>query len=396
MKTHLSSTGFVAALLLLAAFLLMIPPKRARADQGSDEVTPAVQRLYAEAKAAQQQNDNATAIQKYQEMIRLAPHLAAAYNNLGMLYFNEHEYEKTVEILKRGLRVNPEMPSASAMLGMSYFQLGDNEKAESALRTALRANPGDDQAEMTLCRVLLNQRKLDEAATHLNHFLERNPKDQNAWYLLGKTYLQLSENALKNINEIDPDSVVAHEIAGEIDASMHNYDLALVEYKKAVDKAPHQPGTHMHMGDAYWNIGKWESAETEFKAELENDPNNCLARWKLANSMLEANQSAEDALVQLNQSIEHCPALMQARADRGRALIRLDKQSEALPDLLMAEKDSPSEPTIHFLLATVYRSQGKGAEAQQEMKTYSRLQKEASEALARQASDATNLKNTAQ
>jgi tetratricopeptide (TPR) repeat protein len=396
MKTHLSSTGFVAALLLLAAFLLMIPPKRACADQDSDEVTPAVQRLYAEAKAAQQQNDNATAIQKYQEMIRLAPHLAAAYNNLGMLYFNEHEYEKTVEILKRGLRVNPEMPSASAMLGMSYFQLGDNEKAESALRTALRANPGDDQVEMTLCRVLLNQRKLDEAATHLNHFLERNPKDQNAWYLLGKTYLQLSENALKNINEIDPDSVVAHEIAGEIDASMHNYDLALVEYKKAIDKAPHLPGTHMHMGDAYWNIGKWESAETEFKAELENDPNNCLARWKLANSMLEANQSAEDALVQLNQSIEHCPALMQARADRGRALIRLDKQSEALPDLLMAEKDSPSEPTIHFLLATVYRSQGKGAEAQQEMKTYSRLQKEASEALARQASDATNLKNTAQ
>ncbi|HSZ17120.1 MAG TPA: tetratricopeptide repeat protein [Terracidiphilus sp.] len=392
----MSSTGFVAALLLLAAFLLMIPPKRACADQDSDEVTPAVQRLYAEAKAAQQQNDNATAIQKYQEMIRLAPHLAAAYNNLGMLYFNEHEYEKTVEILKRGLRVNPEMPSASAMLGMSYFQLGDNEKAESALRTALRANPGDDQVEMTLCRVLLNQRKLDEAATHLNHFLERNPKDQNAWYLLGKTYLQLSENALKNINEIDPDSVVAHEIAGEIDASMHNYDLALVEYKKAIDKAPHQPGTHMHMGDAYWNIGKWESAETEFKAELENDPNNCLARWKLANSMLEANQSAEDALVQLNQSIEHCPALMQARADRGRALIRLDKQSEALPDLLMAEKDSPSEPTIHFLLATVYRSQGKGAEAQQEMKTYSRLQKEASEALARQASDATNLKNTAQ
>jgi predicted Zn-dependent protease len=396
MKTHLSSTGFRAALLLLAAFLLMIPPKRARADQASDEVTPAVQRLYAEAKSAQQQNDNATAIEKYQEMIRLAPHLAAAYNNLGMLYFNEHEYDKTVDVLKRGLRVNPEMPSASAMLGMSYFQLGDNEKAELALRAALRGNPNDDQVEMTFCRVLLNQRKLDEAATHLNHFLERNSKDQEAWYLLGKTYLQLSEEALKNINEIDPDSVVAHEIAGEIDASMHNYDLALVEYKKAIDKAPHQPGTHMHMGEAYWYIGKWESAETEFKAELENDRNNCLARWKLANSILEANQSADDALVQLNQSIERCPALMQAHADRGRALIRLDKQSEALPDLLMAEKDSPSEPTIHFLLATVYRSQGKGAEAQQEMKTYSRLQKEASEALARQASDATNLKNTAQ
>jgi tetratricopeptide (TPR) repeat protein len=395
MNRHFPVAGFKRAVFLLTAWAFAFPAMPGHA-QGNDEVTPAVQQLYAEAKAAQQRDDAATAIQKYQQMIKLAPHLAAAYNNLGMLYFNQHEYAQTVEVLHHGLQLNPEMPSAYAMLGMSYFQLGETAKAETALRTALRANPDDDQVEMTLCRILILTQKLDDAATHLNHFLSRNPKDQEAWYLLGKTYLQLSEESLKKINEIDPDSVVAHEIAGEIDASMHNYDLALVEYKKAVDKAPNQPGTHMHMADAYWNIGKWQSAETEFKAELQNDPYNCLAHWKLANSMLEANDPAEDALAQLNQSIERCPNLMQARADRGRALIRLNRQEEALPDLLMAEKDSPSEPTIHFLLANVYRAQGKGADAQQEMKTYSRLQKEASEALAKQASDATNLKNAAQ
>ena len=107
----------------------------------------------------------------------------------------------------------------------------------------------------------------------LNDYLSRNPKSQEAWYLLGKTYLQMSEDALGKINEIDPDSVVAHEIAGEIDESMHNYDLALVEYKKAIDKAPQTPGTHMHMGDAFWHMGKWQSAQTEFRAELLNDPN---------------------------------------------------------------------------------------------------------------------------
>jgi len=396
MKRYFSIAEFGRVPLVLAAAIIFFCSPRTIAAQADNEVTPEVQQLYAQAKSAEKQNDIPTAIAKYREMIRLAPHLAAAYNNLGMLYFNEHDYARTAEVLRRGLELNPDMPSASAMLGMSYFQLGENEKAELSLRAALRANPNDDQVEMTLCRVLINARKLEEATTYLNRFLERNPKNQEAWYMLGKTYLQLSEDSLKKINEIDPDSVVAHEIAGEVDASMHNYDLALVEYKKAIDKAPHLPGTHMHMADAYWNIGKWDSAETEFKAELENDPNNCIARWKLANSMLEANDSVEDALSQLNQSIERCPTLMQARADRGRALIRLNKQSEALPDLLMAEKDSPTEPTIHFLLASVYRAQGKGAEAQQEMQTYSRLQKEASEAVAKQASDATTIKNTAQ
>jgi predicted Zn-dependent protease len=363
--------------------------------QGNDEVTPEVQELYTQAKAARQRGDSATAIEKYKAMIKLAPHLAAAYNNLGMLYFDGHDYARAAEVLQRGLELNHNMPSTDAMLGMSYFQLGNNDKAEPLLEAALRANPRDDQVEMVLAHILINAQKLHEAATKLNDFLARNPKNQEAWYLLGKTYLQMSEDALKKINEIDPDSVVAHEIAGEIDESMHNYDLALVEFKKAIDKAPNMPGTHMHMGDAFWNMGKWQSAQEEFRAELKNDANNCIARWKLANAILEANDSSEDAFSELNKVIDRCPTLMQARVDRARALVRLGKHAEALPDLLMAENESPREPTIHFLLAAVYRAQGKSVEAQSEMQTYGKLQREASAAVAGQANDANAIKNNA-
>jgi len=385
----LFTVAFIAVALVLCA------PSAAQAQGGDNEVTPAVQRLYAEANAASQGGDDATAIEKYRSIIKLAPHLAAAYNNLGGLYFDQHDYAHAAEVLRRGLELNPNMPTAAAILGMSYVQLGDNDKAEPLLRRALHANPKDDKIEMMLARMLINEKKFDEAARHLNDFLARNPKDQQAWYLLGKTYLQLSEDALKKINEIDPDSVVAHEIAGEIDESMHNYDLALVEYKKAVDMAPQKPGTHMHMGDAYWYIGKWKSAQTEFRAELKNDPYNCMAHWKLANAILEANDSIDEALSEANAAIKRCPTLMQARVDRARALVRLGKQPDALPDLLMAEKDSPREPSIHFLLANVYRSQGNSAEAQKEMQTYGTLQREASAAVAGQASDSNAIKNAA-
>jgi len=385
----LFTVAFIAVALVLCA------PSAAQAQGGDNEVTPAVQRLYAEANAASQGGDDATAIEKYRSIIKLAPHLAAAYNNLGGLYFDQHDYAHAAEVLRRGLELNPNMPTAAAILGMSYVQLGDNDKAEPLLRRALHANPKDDKIEMMLARMLINEKKFDEAARHLNDFLARNPKDQQAWYLLGKTYLQLSEDALKKINEIDPDSVVAHEIAGEIDESMHNYDLALVEYKKAVDMAPQKPGTHMHMGDAYWYIGKWKSAQTEFRAELKNDPYNCMAHWKLANAILEANDSNDEALSEANAAIKRCPTLMQARVDRARALVRLGKQPDALPDLLMAEKDSPREPSIHFLLANVYRSQGNSAEAQKEMQTYGTLQREASAAVAGQASDSNAIKNAA-
>ena len=81
----------------LLLFLLRFARLHAVASQANDEVTPEVQNLYAQAKAARQRGDNATAIEKYRAMIKLAPHLAAAYNNLGMIYFDDHDYAHAVE-----------------------------------------------------------------------------------------------------------------------------------------------------------------------------------------------------------------------------------------------------------------------------------------------------------
>jgi len=365
------------------------------AQSQNDEVTPQVQQLYAQAQAAQQREDIPTAIQKYREMIRLAPHLAAAYNNLGRLYFNQHDYEHAAQTLSKGLKLNPDMPTASAMLGMSYLEIGQIENAEEPLQTALRANPNDPQVQMALSKVYIRLRKYDQAVELLRTYTNQNPRDENAWYLLGKTYLQLSEDSLGRINQIDPNSVVAHEVAGEIDESMHNYDGALVEYKKAIDLAPNQPDPHMHMANTFWSISKWDSARTEFEAGLAHDPNNCTARWKLGNTILEANGETGEALTQLNKAVELCPELMQARVDRARALIKLGKQADALPDLLAAEKESPDEPSIHFLLASVYRAQGNTAAAQEENRTYGRLQRRASEGVAAQANESIDIKSKA-
>ena len=365
------------------------------AQSNDSEVTPEVQHLYAQAKMAQTQGDVNTAIEDYIAMLKLAPHLAPAYNNLGFLYFGRHDYVHAAEVLERGIKLNPNMSTASALLGISYFEMGDSKKAEGPLRSALRTNPTDDNVAMTLARVLINTRKYEEAAVALKNLTVRHPEDQEAWYLLGKTYLQLSEDALGRINKIDPDSMMAHDVAGEIDESMHNYDGALVEYKKAADMSPQRVGAHMHLAEVYWETSKWNSAAEEFTAELKNDPNNCTAHWKLANTILEVNGSVEDALTHLNDAIERCPALMQAHVDRARTLIKLGQPDKAVTDLLLAEKDSPKEPSIHFLLSTAYRAQGKTADAQQELRTYGALQREASQATADRGSDAIAIKSAA-
>src|SRR5579859_3052672 len=109
----ISSYPCLLALLFLFASYLQLS-----AQLGDDEVTPAVQQLYAEAHAASQRGDQAAAIEKYREIIKQAPHLAAAYNNLGVIYFNQHDFQNAAEVLRRGLELKPDMPTAVAMLGM--------------------------------------------------------------------------------------------------------------------------------------------------------------------------------------------------------------------------------------------------------------------------------------
>src|SRR5581483_4709502 len=137
----------LSRVVLPALFLCLITMMSAFAQSGEDEVTPQVQELYGQAKAAQQRGDHAGA------MLKLAPHLAPAYNNLGMLLFTQRDYAQAAKVLEQGLKLNPDMPTASAMLGMSYAQMGENEKAEPLLEAAVRANPNDENAQMALARV---------------------------------------------------------------------------------------------------------------------------------------------------------------------------------------------------------------------------------------------------
>ncbi len=386
-RTH----SIVAVVVLSSCFAC----GRAIGQDWSDEVTPQVQQLYAEAKAAQQHGDMQGSIAKYQEMLKLAPHLAPAYNNLGSLYFENGAYAEAAKILREGLTLDPGMKTALALLGLSDARLGRKEEAKKELEVALIANPSDDRVEFALVHLLISAGDDEEGTQHLRTYLTRHPKDQQAWYLLGKTYLHLSEQSLAQINAINPNSVTAHEIAGEIDESMHNFDGALAEYSKAVQLAPDQPGMHYHLGNAFWLQGKWGLAQKEFQAELHNDPVNCTTQWKLGNSLLAENGPPVEALSPLNQAVAICPNLMQARVDRANALIKLDQPAKAVDDLLVAEKDSPREPSIHFLLAKAYKVLGRATEAKTEIETFGQLQREASVATAEQAKEVMQVKDSA-
>jgi tetratricopeptide (TPR) repeat protein len=359
---------FVLALICLCVLTRVV------AQSTAVENDPRVSRLYNEAKEEQARGDLAGAAASYEALLQIAPRLAPAYNNLGSLYVRQREYRKAANVLEKGLRVDPKMSSASALLGIALYELGDYAAAKRNLESALRADPKDTNAELLLANGLIRLGEFQSAADHLRRLSERLPENQEIWYLLGKVHMKLSEEALSKLTNLDPNSVWVHEISGEVMESMKNYDGALLEYKKAVEVAPQQAGTHYHLGNAYWSLNMWDAATEQFRAELANDPSNCMAQWKIGNIILEEHGDSAGALAEIQKALDACPDLMSARVDRARALIKLERHSEAVNDLEAAVKADPAESLTHFLLAQAYRALGRTQEAQAEMKVFSKLE----------------------
>jgi tetratricopeptide (TPR) repeat protein len=344
-----------------------------------------IEELYAQAKAAQSHGDFASAIASYESILKIAPKLGPAYNNLGSIYFSQRDFQKAIAILTRGLTIDPTMVSASALLGIALYQTGEYSQARTRLETVLRSNPKDNAAQLYLAKTLLKLNDGDAAAANLKQLAARDTHNQEVWYLLAHTYMKLSEESLAKMNSIDPNSVWAHELSGEVMESMNNYDGAIVELKKAVEIAPRRPGVHYKLGDAYWTQSQWDAAAEQFQAELAIDPANCAARWKIGNIGLQKNGDPLASLSEIDTALAQCPSLTDARVDRSRALMKLNRNEEAAGDLLKAVAANPSDAGNHFLLAKAYRAMGKTREAQAEMQLFSQLEEAARAATAERA-----------
>jgi len=385
--------GFQMGLLVLFVSFPASLRAQNRGQAGGDDER--VQELYSEAKSAQAAGNLAEAAARYEAILKIAPKLAAAYNNLGSIYLQQREFRKAAQVLQRGLEINRDMPSASALLGIALYEMGEYSGAKPRLEVALRANPSDGNAEMYLANDLIHLGEYEKAAEHLQAIAKREPKNQEVWYLLGKVYLQLSQTSLAKLNEIDPNSYLTHQVSGEVMESMNNLDGALLEYKKAVELAPDRHGTHYHLGNAYWLLLMWEPAKKEFLAELANDPQNCQAQWKLGDILLEQQAEPQTALEQLNKALALCPESPEAHEDRGRALLKLERYEEAAKDLQKAAAADPAEPRPHFLLSQAYRALGRTQEAQAEMRTFSKLEEASQAAKANRAKQILQNKETA-
>jgi len=334
----------------------------------------AVEELYQQAQAAKSRGDLTMAIEKYNAMLKLSPDLAAAYNNLGLLYFQTRDYTKASQAFEAGLKRDPSMSPSLVLLGVSYFELGDFGRARPVLEHAVRAMPDDEQAQLFLGLALAKTGESESAATVLQTLLKKNPKHLEALYHLGKIYMALAQETLQRLDTEGPDSYLTHLIAGEAQEQMEHYDDAAAQYKQALERQPPGfAGLHYKVGNIYWLQGKWAEAKKEFDLELKTNPKNCMALWKTGNVMLQSKEDLAKASEFVDRALEICPNVPQVILDQARLAGEMGRDERALELFKRVAQLSPEESSVHYQLARLYRKLGRVEESNAELKVVREL-----------------------
>ncbi len=124
----------------------------------------------------------------YAEALKLDPKKAAAYTNLGVVYYQQGKLDDAVTQLNKALEIDPQDAETHYMLGAAYVQQNNLAGAEKAFKQALAVKPELGQAYIGLGNVYLMTKQIDQAATALQKATELQPDLPEGWLALGQAY----------------------------------------------------------------------------------------------------------------------------------------------------------------------------------------------------------------
>src|ERR1700751_356290 len=335
-------------------------------------VSPAPQHLHVGVEAEKSGQLDA-AVAEFQRATELDPKLAIAFADLGGAYIETRDYTAAIPPLKRAVELSPNLEGAHRLLGYALLAQGYATEAIPHLEKA--------HAEDALGIARLEGGKLPEALAVLQRGLAQNPDDPELLYYYGRTAGLLSKQVFDELEARFPDSARAHQMMAQDYAVLRDLPNAEKEFFEALRLRPQTANLHLELGELYARAQQWDKAEEQFRLETESQPGSPEAAYRLGEALVQLGKF-HDARLELVRSD-------QLRQEMPETLYLLGKAAsldgdDALAEkswihILKLEKDTSLAAQAHFGLAGLYRKQGKSAEASQEMESFRRLQKPASQ-----------------
>jgi len=336
---------------------------------------------FRQASEAMRRGDLAAAGDGFAAAARSAPAFAEAHFNLGLVREEQGRLEEAVASLQKALALKPQLHGANLFLAVAYYRMNRFEPALSAIRSETAAYPKDASAWMWLGVIQLAAEHPEEAAAALDKAAKLAPDNVDILYHRGQAHLLVSKDSYGHMFKTDPKSWRVRQVLAQANAEAERHVDAIAEYEAAIKLAPTQPGLHEELGSELRNAGKPQEAEAAFERELEINPFNALARYKLGVLAIDKGDGAR-ARQLIEAALQQKTTLRHADYNLGRAEMLLGDNTSALQRFqhsITVETDSEVLQQSWFQLGIVYRRLHRMTEAQQAMSTFQRLKNEEAE-----------------
>lgn len=322
------------------------------------------------------------ATEGFAAIVRETPSFAEAHLNLGLVLQEQNRFDEAIGSFQKALILKPKLRGANLFLGVAQFRLNQLDKAVIAIQKETAAYPKDPAAWMWLGVVRLAQEKPEEAAEALDKAVKLAPNDLDILYHRGRAHLLVSNNSYGRMFKVDPQSWRVHQVIAQADAEADRHMDAVAEYQAAIKLAPAQPGLHEELGSEYRNMGKTQEAEDAYLRELQIDPNNVLAKYKLGTLNVEKGDAAKGKGL-IEAALKEKPGLLHSDYNLGRAEMLLGNDTVAAQLLERATSAPGSDPEViqqaWYQLGIVYRRLHRMEDAQKAMATFQKLKDEEAE-----------------
>lgn len=295
---------------------------------------------------------------------QLEEQVAHAQYELGLSYFREQRMPETLDTLFDLFRRQPDYAGVRKAYGTALFMAGKYSEAVPLLRRLL------DGSEDTEVRRMLGQAYFHtgDYANAVAALQGRSWDDVPTQYMLATALVrggqeEAAEQAFSTLLREHSDSAELQTLLGQASAQQRDYAAAIEYYQKALTLDASVPEAHLGIALVKMRNGELKGSEAELRTELRLHPGDLRAKYYLA-YVLGMSQKHSEAEMLLRAIIAKQSDFPEAHATLGAQLLAQNRPAEALEQLLVAYKLTPSQPKLNYQLGLVYRKLGRKEEAE--------------------------------
>jgi tetratricopeptide (TPR) repeat protein len=268
-----------------------------------------------------------TKLRQYEDLLRREPH-ALIFAPLASLYARQFDFQRAIDVLRRGLAIYPNYFSARVLLARCYVALDNFGAAVGELEGVLGADPYNVSALGLLGDEMRNRGRLAEARDHYLKILEIEPDNEEYAYKLellntlteGSPFAREAEVALEEAEAITPPAPELIEVPpeppevepAEAAPVLEEAELAAAEPEEA--EAPPEEIATLTLAKIYEDQGLFVRAREVIDKVLAREPDNAAALE--ARDHIETLVAGEESptgasVVQLIQKVEAASGVLE-------------------------------------------------------------------------------------